>query len=491
MSNIVCDCSGTNESYIYNKTKIITCMKKNDISRRNFITKTTISAAGAALGMQTLASPFSGKILGANEKIRVGFIGVGNRGSQLMHWFMDNPDVEVAALCDAYEPYTHRDRAQVAQRYLDTGKVPGMGEEFGPNVKRFTDFRKLLEQKDIDAVCIATPDHWHAVQTIMALEAGKHVYVEKPLTITIKEGRKMVEAQKKYGKVCAVGLNRRGSTIYQHLAKEVQGDKIGQVTTAHAQRTSNMYPNGIGKLQPEEPPKDFDWDLWLGPRAFRPYQYNIAPYFFRWWKEYSSQMGNWGVHYMDVIRWMMGEQSPIAITAHGGKYAVNDDRNIPDTMEVLFEMPSGGIIKFSIHEANSGGGVHGGEVALHGTKGNLLASQNGYKIVPARSGQFQEWDQLVEPVEKTLEGSAEFGDLAIKENSTANLIRNFLDCIKSGEEPLCPLEEGHRSTSFAHLANISLEMGMRIEWDPVNERITNNEAANNYLHYEYRAPWKL
>ncbi|MBC3756771.1 Gfo/Idh/MocA family oxidoreductase [Hyunsoonleella sp. SJ7] len=430
-------------------------------------------------------------VMGANEKIRMGFIGLGNRGTLLLNWFMENPDVEVAALCDVYEPYTLRDRSKVAERYLEIGKVPKMGEAFGSKVKRYTDFRKLLEQKDIDAVCIATPDHWHAIQTIAALEAGKHVYVEKPLTITIQEGRAMVNAHKKSGKVCAVGLNRRGSSIYQHLAKEVQSGIIGKVTTARAQRTSNMYPNGIGMLQPEEPPKDFDWDMWLGPRAFRPYQYNIAPYFFRWWKEYSSQMGNWGVHFMDVIRWMLNEQAPVAITATGGKFAVQDDRNIPDTMEVLFEMPSKSIIKFSIHEASGGGAISGGEVELHGAKGNLIADQNGYSISSAQPGQFQTWNTLVEPVEKKLEGGAEFGDMGSKENSTGNLIRNFLDCIKDGGEPLCSLEEGHRSTSFAHLANISLELGQRIEWDAVNERITNSEKANEYLHYEYRAPWRL
>ncbi|MFD2725668.1 Gfo/Idh/MocA family protein [Hyunsoonleella rubra] len=449
-----------------------------------------MATIGLTSGLLTSAMSMT-SVIGANEKIRMGFIGLGNRGTLLLNWFMENPDVEVVALCDVYEPYTLRDRSKVTERYLEIGKVPKMGEDFGSKVKRYTDFRKLLEQKDIDAVCIATPDHWHAIQTIAALEAGKHVYVEKPLTITIKEGRAMVNAQKKSGKVCAVGLNRRGSSIYQHLAKEVQSGIIGKVTTARAQRTSNMYPNGIGMLQPEEPPKDFDWDMWLGPRAFRPYQYNIAPYFFRWWKEYSSQMGNWGVHFMDVIRWMLNEQAPVAITATGGKFAVQDDRNIPDTMEVLFEMPSKTIIKFSIHEASGGGAISGGEVELHGAKGNLIADQNGYSISSAQPGQFQTWNTLVEPIEKKLEGSAEFGDMGSKENSTGNLIRNFLDCIKDGGEPLCSLEEGHRSTSFAHLANISLELGQRIEWDAVNERITNSEKANDYLHYEYRAPWRL
>lgn len=453
-------------------------------NRRKFIKQSALSTAVLALGTEVFSAPISQKVLGSNDKIRVGFIGLGNRGSQLLNWFMQNDDVEIAAFCDVYEPYISRDRSLVSKKFLEMGKVPKMNESLGSNVKRYKDYRELLEQKDIDAVCISTPDHWHALQTIHAFKAGKHVYVEKPLTITIQEGREMINAQKKYGKVCAVGLNRRGSPIYQELVQKVQEGVIGKVTTARAQRTSNMFPNGIGIQRPAAPPKDFDWNMWLGPRAFIPYQYNMAPYFFRWWKEYSSQMGNWGVHYMDVIRWMMGESAPVAITATGGKYAVQDDRNIPDTMEVLFEMPSKAIIKFSIHEANGGGGITGGEVELNGSKGNLIASQNGYEITPSRSGQFQSWDKLVAPSDKKLDGIG-------SNNSTVNLIRNFLDCIKTDQEPICTLEEGHRSTSFAHLANISLELGQRIEWDPIQEKITNNEKANYFLHYQYRAPWKL
>ena len=453
-------------------------------NRRKFIKQSVLSTAGLSIGNEVFSAPFSQKVLGSNNKIRLGFIGLGNRGSQLLNWFMQNDDVEIAAFCDVYEPYISRDRSLVSRKYLEMGKVPKMNESLSSNVKRYKDYRELLAQKDIDAVCISTPDHWHALQTIHSFEAGKHVYVEKPLTITIQEGREMINAQKKYGKVCAVGLNRRGSHIYQELVQKVQEGVIGKVTTARAQRTSNMFPNGIGILKPAAPPKDFDWNMWLGPRDFRPYQYNMAPYFFRWWKEYSSQMGNWGVHYMDVIRWMMGESAPMAITANGGKYAVQDDRNIPDTMEVLFEMPSKAIIKFSIHEANGGGVIMGGEVELNGSKGNLIASQEGYEITPSRSGQFQSWDNLVAPSDKKLNGLG-------SNDSTFNLIRNFLDCIKTGQEPLCTLEEGHRSTCFAHLANISLELRQRIEWDPIQEKITNNEKANDFLHYEYRAPWKL
>ena len=295
-------------------------MNKNNkkITRREFVKSSLAAGTATALGLNAVGSPTILSAKGANDKIRVGFIGVGNRGTQLLHRFMANKDVEVAALCDVYEPYRLRDRSKMDKRWVATGRTPKMGEKFPNKVDRYNDFRKMLEDKSIDAVCIATPDHWHAVQMIMSVEAGKDVYVEKPLTITLKEGRVMVNAQKRTKQVVAVGLNRRGSTMYQKMAKEIQNGKIGKIITARAYRISNMFPNGIGKMKPEDPPKGFDWDLWLGPRPFRPYQYNIAPYKFRWWKSYSTQMGNWGVHYMDAIRWMINENAPVAVTAHGG-----------------------------------------------------------------------------------------------------------------------------------------------------------------------------
>ena len=465
-------------------------MKKEHtaMNRRGFLAQSIAATTGVSLGIRALAEP-SGT--GANDKIRMGFIGIGNRGTQLLDRFMKNPDVVVTALCDVYEPYTTRDRSGVAQRYVASGKAPRMGERFARPPKRYKDFRRLLESKDVDAVCIATPDHWHALQTIQAIAAGKDVYVEKPLTITLREGRAMVDAQKNSKQVVAVGLNRRGSSVYQNLAQEIQGGKIGQVVTARAYRISNMFPNGIGKLKAEKPPKDFDWDMWLGPRPFRPYQYNIAPYYFRWWKDYSSQMGNWGVHYMDVIRWMVGEKAPVAISAQGTSGILGDDRSIPDNMEVTFEFASGLMIQFHIYEACGSSGVSGGEVEFNGTKGTLVASQNGYAITPARPGQFQRWKTRLEAETYDVKGDAAHGDLAIKEDSTANLIRNFLDCVKSRKQPWCSLEDGHRSTSFAHLANISLAVNKRIEWDAEAERITNSQRANRLLHYDYRKPWHL
>lgn len=465
--------------------------KNSKSTRREFIARTGLVSAGVALGATSLNASAYRKIQGANEKINVGFIGIGNRGSQLLGLFMQQSDARIAAFCDIYEPYLLRDRSLVDQRYLKDlgGSVPKLGETLPDKVERYSDFRKLLDNKNIDAVVIATPDHWHAIQMISAVRAGKDVYVEKPLTITIHEGREMVKAQSATNRVVAVGLNRRGNAIYQKLAREVQSGKIGKVTVGKAFRINNMYPSGIGRMKPEEPPKNFNWDMWLGPRAYRPYQYNIAPYKFRWWSDYSSQMGNWGVHYMDVIRWIMGEKAPVAISAVGGKFIVDDDRTIPDTMDVVFEFSSGALITFSIYEASSGGLFQSGEVELRGTLGTLNANERGYKITPAGSGQFQSFRSTLKPEE--FSGNEEMLADGSSGDSTAGLVKNFLECIKTRQTPFCSIEDGHRSTSFAHLANIALAVKERVQWDPDKEVFTNSKAANELLHYQYRSPWKL
>ncbi len=423
-------------------------------------------------------------------KVRVGFIGVGNRGSQLLGGFLANDACEVAALCDVYEPYVTRRREDVDPVFLASGKIPQMGEDLGDYAK-YADFRKLLADDNVDAVVIATPDHWHAVQTIEALRAGKDVFVEKPLTITVHEGRRMVEVQRKTDRIAGVCLNRRGSSVYRKCVEMVQGGKLGDVKAAYAQHNSVMAPDGIGQAKPAEPPAGFDWDLWLGPRAERPYQPNLAPYYFRWWADYSSQMGNWGVHYMDAIRWMTGELGPAAITAAGSKTTLADDRTIPDTMAVLFEMPSGCIIHFDVNEASPGNRVPSREVMLCGTKGALCVNENGYDLKPARPGQFQKFAPPFEEESYDVKGDAAFGDLGTREDTTQNLIDNFIACCTTRQQPYCSLEDAHRSTTFAHLANIALRLKRRLEWDLEAERVTNVPEANDLLHYAYRAPWSL
>jgi len=193
---------------------------------------------------------------------------------------------------------------------------------------------------------------------------------------------------------------------------------------------------------------------------------------------------------MDACRWLMGETAPVAISALGGKYIIDDDRTIPDTMQVTFEFASKKIISFSIYEACGDSKFFPyGELELCGTKGNLYADEKGYRIMPSRPGQFQSWAKQV--AEEEFLNPSQALDDGSSADSTSGLIRNFLDCIKTRQKPLCTLEDGHRSTSFAHLANIALAVKQRLEWDSVNERFTNSEKANELLSYEYRKPWKI
>ncbi len=468
--------------------------KDNRTSRRRFLHKTGMATAGIALSANGLNALNYERISGANEKIRVGFIGVGNRGSQMLATFMSMQDCEVAALCDIYEPYITRDRSKVEPRYIKDmpGQIPRMGETFPNKVERYKEYRKLLENKSIDAVCICTPDHWHALQTIHSIQAGKDVYIEKPFSKTIREGRAMVDAAANSKQVVTVGLNRRGASTFLQLAKDIPAGKIGKVTFATACHVGNMYPAGIGKMQPENPPEDFNWDAWLGPRAYRPYQYNIAPYKFRWWEDYANQISNNGVHYLDLIRWLISEVAPVSVTATGGKYAVDDDRTIPDTLQATFEFPSGVIVTANIMETTSGSFIPYGFLELRGTKGTLLTADNDYKIIPAVPGQFQTWKRLIEAETVNLQTDDKLylSDGRYR-NSTANLVRNFLDCIKSREVTYCTPEEGHRSTCLAHLATIALITKERLEWDGKAEKFTNSEKANKLLEYEYRKPYRL
>ena len=230
---------------------------------------------------------------------------------------------------------------------------------------------------------------------------------------------------------------------------------------------------------------DLDWDMWLGPRPERPYQDNITPYKFRWWQLYSSQAANWGIHFIDLIRWMTGETAPASVCAMGGRFAVDDDRTIPDTMQATFEFASGRLAVFGQYEACGNPALpKPGDVELRGTQGTVYLRYLGgrrFEIVPERGGQFQDRRPRMEPMTADDTG----GD------PTVAHARNFLDCIKSRQLPKADVEIGHRSTAFSLLANISLATRSRLEWDAEKEQFTNSEAANALLHYEYRKPWKL
>lgn len=438
-------------------------MQQQPITRRTF----TKAGATAVLGLAASKSTASSaeKVVGANDRIRLGVIGVANRGGQLINAFMKHADMEIVALCD------------VDKRTLAKAKA-----RCGGNQDTYGDFRKLIERNDIDAVIVATPDHWHAIQTIDACNAGKDVYVEKPVSLTIHEGRQMVKAARRTRRVVQVGTHRRSGKIYAQAAQLVREGKIGKVTVTRSFHRSNMFPNGMGKSKPSAPPSYLDWNMWLGPHREHPYQDNLAPYKFRWWTEFDCQISNNGVHSLDLIRWMMQAKAPTSICCMGGKYAVDDDRTIPDTAETIFEFPEGWLDLFGMYEANGNPTMaRGGLFELRGTQGTLYATDRTIEIVPERGGQFQDPSYRMQPVK--IPGTD--GDI------TAQHARNFLDCIRSRNKPNADIEEGHRSTTMSLLSKISLAVRQRIEWDPDAERITNCPQANDMLHYEYRKPWTL
>lgn len=451
---------------------------ENKTNRRDFLKKSTAAIAGLSFaGFPTI--DVKGSVLGANDRVRMGFIGVGNRGSQLLSSFMKLPEVQVTALCDVYKPYLLRNRSLVDPRF--TVRIPAMGENFGKEVALYSDYRKLLEDKNVDAVCIATPDHWHALQAIDSANAGKDIYLEKPVSMTIAEGRKIVDVVNRTKRVVSVGYVRRCSNLYKQLPEIIKSGTIGEVSMISSHYYSNMTPNGIGRMKPDTPPADFDWDMWLGPRAYREFQYNIAPYMFRWWKDYSSQIANNGSHYIDVVQWLIEENAPVAITAVGTNHIIKDDRTIPENMEVIFEFASGKIFRFRVCETTGTPGLEYGNIEISGTKGNIYISDQGYKLFPSMAGQFQDWKPTFEAKEYT----------APREDMTLNHVQDFINCVKTRNTPASSIEQSYRSSSFALLANIALEVKQRIVWDPVAERITNCDKANELLQYEYRKPWKL
>ena len=470
------------------------------MQRREFI-KGGLVAAGVMAVPNILRA-------GSKEKVRMGFIGVGNRGTQLLHIFMKNPRVEVTALCDIYEPNLRRDDTAFDPKFLEwglKGRLPifrmkdgtlkPQEAELAQRIKAgtcrlYSDYKALLADPNVDAVCIATPDHWHAIMTIDAIKAGKDVYCEKPLTATIFEGRAMVNAQKNSRQVVAVGLNRRGNDAYRELKKAINSGVYGTFRTGRAARVSNIFPNGLGKCPPCEPPKGLDWDRWLGPREYRPYKYTTAPYFFRWHTDFSSQVGNWGVHYLDAMRWMMDEAAPCAITAVGGKYYTPEsDSEIPDTMFCIFEFASGKAMEFNVFEGGRSYPLRKGEIELASGDATIFADQRGWNIEPSKCKEFNNTVVKFEPKKYVFKEA--LLDDGSAESATRNVIGDFLErCLDRGT-PLCPLEEGHRSTSFAHLANIAFKLGKRLEWDGAAERFTNCDEANGLLHYDYRKGYML
>jgi predicted dehydrogenase len=445
------------------------------------ITRRTFAASAAVLSAAAYA-----RALGANDRVRLGFIGVGNRGDQLLDAFLAHKDCEPVALCDVYEPY-----------------LPAANKKAGGNAALLKDHRELIARKDIDAVVIATPDHWHAIQFIDACKAGKDVYVEKPLSLCIGEGRRMCRVATETSRVTQVGLHRRSSPIVREAVQLIRDGAIGKVTVAKSYHYRNETPMGIGNPADGDPPPGLDWDRWLGPAPKSAFNRNKCLYKFRWFSDYSGgQLTNFGTHYLDVIQWALGQDAPKAVACLGGKYAVEDNRDIPDTMEAVWEY-DGCLVTFSQFNCNaSPGNPRNWNMEFRGTLGTMLISDGnqGFEIIPERV-RTEELPALspLHRAENAKQGRATKqarDPLAKKGESgnasdTENHARNFLDCVKSRAQTHCPVEVGHRSTSATLLAKLALMRQRQLAWDASAERVTNDPEANKLLTYEYRKPWVL
>jgi predicted dehydrogenase len=421
------------------------------------------------------------RVLGANNRVRLGFVGLGNRGDQVLSAFLEHDDCQVVSLCDLWEPY----RAHAARR------VDG-------DPSSLSDYRKLLDQNDVDAVVICTPDHWHALQMIHACQAGKDVYVEKPLSVSVVEGRRMVDHAEKHGRVVQVGIQRLSSALGKQAAEVIQSGAIGKITAVRAFHIQNEWPHGIGRPSDGTPPEGLDWDAWQGPAPARPYNLNRTFYRFRWFDDYSGgQLTNFGVHYLASIHWALGVEAPLSVAAIGGKFADYDNREVPDTLEVLWHYPGDVLVSFTQFNSSAApASARPCEIEFRGTKGTLYLDLGGFEVVP-ESIIPREFPART-PLHRDLERGYRDGARPLIEARKvpgrirdADHARDFLDRVRDRGTPTCPLEFGHRATSAALLGRIALRCRALLDWDAAAEQFTNHDEANRQLAVAYRPPYEL
>jgi predicted dehydrogenase len=434
-------------------------MAQESTDRRTFLR----TAGGAAL----TTSLFTGNLRGANDKVNVAFIGVGRMGSGNIGYAAKVPGVEITAVCDVYQPALERAEAQAKKLGFD-------------GVKAVKDFRQILADKSVDAVCIAAPDHWHPYMTVEACKAGKDVYVEKPASVYVDEGVKMVEAARKYKRVVQAGTMQRSGRFFQKARDIVKSGDLGDITFCRTFQTSSSKPEGYGNPPDSEPPAGLDWDLWLGPAPKRPFNANrwgVAPE--RWstfryfWDYAGGAMTDWGVHLLDIVQFAFDEAMPTSVAAQGGKFYVTDNLETPDTMLVTYRYPRfiGSYESRTCSPYPMYGQTYG--TAFHGAKATLMVNRSGYWIFPNEKGS--------EPVE---EKRREWADMNVPHWN------NFLACVRSREKPISEIETCVRSTTTCLLANLAMRHGMTLDWD--DKAFTVKQAAvKPYLKVKYRAPWKL
>ena len=421
--------------------------------RRGFLRRSATAAAAASALVHSSVEARVREV----RKLRLGAIGCGGQGTSLLKTFAQMPDVELAYVCDP-------DDARGAKA---AEAVKGHAE---PKVVR--DLRTILDDASIDAVTVATPDHWHGPATLLALAAGKHVYVEKPCSHNLREGRLMVEAAAAAGRVVQVGTQARSTAFIAQVFDKLRQGAIGEVLAAKAWNSQRR--KDIGRMQPSEAPAGFDYDLWVGPAPMVPFQANRHHYTWHWWYDFGTgDGGNDGVHEIDVARWGLGvDTHPARITALGGKLGFDDDQQFPDTQYAVFQWDTAGgaaakqlIFEMRIWSPYRQEGYENG-CAFYGRDGMLLLGKGeGYKL-------FGPKNTLIEEKSGTVDTQAHR--------------RNFIDCVLSGAKPNADITVGHLSASLCHLANIATRTGRTLRFDGSHEQVVADDEANALIRRTYR-----
>jgi predicted dehydrogenase len=431
--------------------------------------------------LAALSAASYSRVLGANDRIQVGFVGYGLIGAQHVHDFSNQKDVELAAMSDVYQPR------------LEQGV-----QACGGNAKAYPDFRRMLDDKDIQAVVISTPDHWHCLMAMMACAAGKDVYVEKPLSLFVQEGRWLTTVARKYNRIVQVGTQQRSGRHYRMGRELIAKGHVGQVHAARAGAFRNIMP-GFGASENAPVPAGFDYDMWLGPAPKRPFNPKRGIYHFRWFWDYSGgQMTNLGAHEIDIVQWYLGLKGPTKVSSFGGRRILADNAETPDTQDAIFEYP-GLNLSYSLREASAGSRA-GHMLEFFGTKGSLQINRGGLTVLPdpkvnpesliptfrghtAGGPQQMKSDKPPEPWTEAMQvkgSSPEQFDLHV---------RNFLDALRTRQRPVADVEDGHRTAVACHLANMSLRLGRSVQWNPETEQIAGDKEASAMLVRPYRKPW--
>ena len=422
------------------------------VSRRTFLG----TAALTALSWRTLAAQ------SPNNQIVLGMIGVGSMGTGRLREFLKQPDVRIAAICD------------VDRRHLDRA-IAEVEKSGGQKPQAFGDFRRLLEVKEIDAVAVVTPDHWHAIPTVHAFKAGKDVFVEKPMSYSVAEGRAMADASLKYKRVSQMGNHiHNDEHNYRRVVELVQSGKLGKIVRVHVWKTSPTRP--FRTNQPATLPTELDYDFWLGPAPKRPYHPLRSHGTFRHFWDYSGgTFIDFWCHIMDVVVWALDLKAPRSVSAMGGRFFLKDETEAPDTLEALFEYPEL-VVTFSFRPTPLPGFEHMGHIGalFEGTEASVVTNYEQHEI----HVKGKRVDDFPRP-EPTIP------------NSPGHL-REFLDAIKTRHlETTCNVRYGHRLTKVGLLANIAYRTGRTIHWDDERERIPGDKDAEQYLARRFRNPWSL